>query len=187
MLDIDNILQSRYTLEFRPTDRGVLHAYWSEMESGGQLVSALGGYGENPAPVHFDAFIRRVEDPFTMFILYSDALGPVGHHFLENFTGESCVGHFNILRRSHGKAALKLGRAALRLLFSSTKGSSSVPYIQTMMGLTPIHNRLACRFIEKIGMVPKTIIPNSCYHEGQPSDCLLTVITRDEVLNGTSR
>jgi hypothetical protein len=139
---------------------------------------------------YYDGSVKTLEDFYkicidkyvTFFVLYDcDANEPVAHVMLNGFEGLSCRGHFCILKKHHGVHAQYIGNIGRELIFS-LKRDNGLPYVTTIVGLTPVKNRLACRFAQQIGFKKQFILPQACYMaydtpEPSYSDGMISVVT----------
>jgi hypothetical protein len=104
-----------------------------------------------------------IDKSVTFFVLYDcDTNEPVAHVMLNGFEGLTCRGHFCILKKHHGIHAEYIGNAGRELIFD-LKREDGTPFVTTIVGLTPVKNKIACRFAQKIGFVKKFILPQACY------------------------
>ena len=112
--------------------------------------------------VFYDGGIRSPED----FIRYFKSGGGWLYTFIDEdrnfygffwvncFEGETCRVHFCMFNRA-GKNILRLGREGIEFLKQ---------YFRLIRGVTPADNSIACKFIEKVGMIPLGVMPNRIYN-----------------------
>jgi len=79
-----------------------------------------------------------------------------GHCYLTEQRGLACQVHFAVLKGFHGPIAITMAKDIARQVF---KHSS----LKTLVGLTPVTNRLALRFIDRVGYKVIGIIPYTYY------------------------
>ena len=139
----------------------ILYWYHQALEVDGLLPSLF--YSEET--VTPEGLCKIAIDKTNLFMLVYDNHSslPVGHIHANSFDGLTCMGHFSFLRKIHGKQCVAVGRESLRQFFAWRAADSELPVATSMMGLTPVTNRLACRFVERIGFKPIYEIPDACY------------------------
>jgi len=159
---------------------GILYYYWRALNDD-NLINSL----------FYDAKIRTFKDfrDFCLdrnkhfFVVFSnDEVLPVGHFHLTNFAGLTAYVHFSILRRGHGHvSSVEIAKATLTEFFKMRRYNSPLPLVQTLIGVTPTRNKLACRFIKQVGFKPVTTIPGACYmHDlDEYTPGLVTVLTHE--------
>ena len=129
-----------------------------------------------------DLYAISLDKTVIFFVLYDcDTNEPVAHVMLNGFEGLTCRGHFCILKKHHGIHAEYIGNIGRELIFA-TKRSNGDPLVTTIVGLTPVKNKIACRFAQRIGFVKKFILPQACYlaydtPEPSYSDGMISVAT----------
>lgn len=78
----------------------------------------------------------------------------LGFFWVTDLTPISCKVHFCMLAKA-GKQVLKLGRMGLEFLGE---------HFKVIEGVTPVKNILACKFIQKVGMIPIGVMPDRIYN-----------------------
>jgi hypothetical protein len=105
---------------------------------------------------------------------------------LNNFIGLAAQIHFSMHPRNWGPKALTVADGCVQWLFTLARVSPTValPLVDSIFGLTPVKNRLAVRFIQKIGFEAKGVLPKALYFKASNSyeDALITVRTREWVV-----
>lgn len=120
---------------------------------------------------------------------------------LFNHNGDACQIHFSTLPELGLKKVIEVCRFAVREILSKwekkgvTKQNASsdtssacsvvedVPYLHTLVGMTPVSNRAACITVLKIGYEKLGIIPKSIEiaRKGTTEDCMLSIITLEKL------
>jgi hypothetical protein len=106
----------------------------------------------------------------------------VGEFMTADFRGLAAAIHFSTHPSLWGRNSIAAAKAAIDWLFSLTSQKPySRPYVKTLIGLTPVSNRLAVRFLKKVGFEIKTIIPDSYYlaYDNKYDDAVLSLKTSD--------
>ena len=162
----------------------VLAYYWGQLNEDG-LIDSLFYDAKIRAFKDFRDFcLDRNKHFFVVFI--NDEVLPIGHFHLTNFAGLTAYVHFSILRRGHGHvSSVEIAKATLVEFFKMRRYSSPLPLAQTLIGVTPTRNKLACRFIKQVGFKPVATIPGACYmHDlDEYTPGLVTVLTADELVS----
>lgn len=101
--------------------------------------------------------------------------------WLNSWKGNSARLHFTMFPESWGTArnAFKIGTKMVRYLLSAQLNGSH--FVDTIIGVTPMTNKLACRYALNVGMKKIAIIPNSDYnfYSGKTEDMMLSIATRE--------
>ncbi len=83
-----------------------------------------------------------------------------GFFWLNDFAEKSAMIHYCFFKNIWGPQSAVLGRYILDYLLGLR--SETGPVFDVITGLTPVTNRLAVRFLEKVGMTVVGKIPNRC-------------------------
>lgn len=99
-----------------------------------------------------------------------------GEFMLNGFQGQAAQVHFSVHPDVYGKRALEITRQGLediRLM----KKADQTPYITTLVGNTPVSNKLATRFITKIGYTRVGIVPRGFFlaYEDRYDDAYISI------------
>lgn len=81
-----------------------------------------------------------------------------GFAWFNEVSDNHCTGHFCFFKETWGKSAFRLAEAVLRYWFAMPN-SVGAPLFDVIIGRTPSENRLAVRFIRKLGFVVVGEIP----------------------------
>ena len=132
----------------------------------------------------FVKWMRR-EDVHPWGLFYKGV--PTGMSMITDRRGKTADIHFCTLpvgRRRAGRFSLvkAMGLFALaNLLWEKNKSGRYV--LDTLIGITPVSNRAACKYALSLGGQPTARIPNQCwyYDTNENVDGFVTVFTRDNV------
>ena len=131
------------------------------------------GYVTDP-----EQFVSLSLDPYILLFIVvdMDLRIPAAHFHLTSFTGRSAMVHFSLSKSIHGTRGRKLTIHTLGEIFKMTRKDGS-PLVTSLTGLTPLSNKLACRFIKQVGFEPKFTLKDSCaFADGHHEDGLVTLM-----------
>lgn len=123
-------------------------------------------------------FLDLSRDPSVILFLILDTEKhrPVGHFHLTHFLGKSATGHFSLLKRYQGREGIRIGKEVINLIFD-LKTENNKPLVTNITGITPVTNKLACRFIQLIGFVKQFILKDSCvFQDGRIEHGMVTMV-----------
>lgn len=123
-------------------------------------------------------FINLAFSQFIILYLVLDMTGDLpqvaGHCHLNGFQGRMAVSHFSMSEAYQGKKGIELGRAVSKELFKQ-KRQDGGPLVTSLLGLTPMSNRLACRYAQLIGFKKQLIIKDACeFADGHFEDAMVS-------------
>lgn len=103
-----------------------------------------------------------------------------GEITLENFTGKSAQIHFSSHPEVSIQQKLAYGRYALDQILYHWKDpvDENIPFLFSVFGLTPVTNRLACRFVLHLGLQKIGVLPGGIVDRGQLTDAMITIKAR---------
>ncbi len=112
-----------------------------------------------------------------MYMVLDQYQRVVAEFMLEGFTGQSAQIHFSFhpeLLTIQEK--FEVGKYVLRTLFHDwTDPKTEKPFLQSVYGLTPLPNRVACIFALKAGFKKLGILPGGCKYLGGIEDAMISV------------
>lgn len=98
--------------------------------------------------------------------------------------------HFVTFKWAYGRVnKLTCEKFLYDLLYTKGGPEKGGEYLfNCLIGLTPVNNKLACRFVKGTGFIESGIVPQGDLdpESGEPIDCMLTYLTRD-ILEGIDR
>ena len=175
--------ECRFTLQVE-VNQLRLENYWIKLsEQGLAELSFSSGDVTND-----EQFVALFSDPMVLaFLIMDNETGDdIGHLHLTDFEGLSAYAHFGGLRQWHGsKTSVTAARTVLSQLFRLYRSDGN-PYVDCLLGLPPVENRFACKFVERVGFKPISIIPSACYIMASNcyADGLLVQLNRSELNYG---
>lgn len=91
---------------------------------------------------------------------------------LDHTLGKTALLHFSISPLLHPRKKLLLGRFMPWQILTQWTDDNGAPYVETLLGMTPVSNKAACRFVKKCGFTPMAIVP------ADNDQLMLTYLTR---------
>ena len=159
------------------TDIETLCEYWQAMEAADTLKYRWAAMEEPTWRKAIGALNEKVSLMFSI-LDWQDEM--VAEFALENFTGKAAQIHFSMRPSNDTKTNLLLANTVIGLILERWKSAvdPSKPYLETIYGLTPVLNRVACLFVLRSGMKKVGILPNGVDYLGEVCDALVTIRTR---------
>ena len=111
-------------------------------------------------PVFFLEFINK--DDVNFFIVLIEEK-PALLIFMTNIQFAKAEGHFFFYDGFRGEKAVEIGKYCLQYLINMQLGEKTCVY-DVIIGITPVKNIFACRFLHKLGMKKVGEIPNYMYN-----------------------
>lgn len=147
--------------------------YWTDLLNAGLLKYRF-NESENPT---IDTVLEMIHDPKSYSFMVYDPIKDrlCADTMLNNFRGLTAHVHFSIHPDYHGREGVLIARSGAEQLFQLTDPNGL--YLSTLIGLTPVNNLLAVRFIQKVGFKKLDIIDKVFYNNGIYTDALLTKLT----------
>ena len=105
-------------------------------------------------------FVEFMQTQGREFYLIEDEGEPAAIMWLDNWAGRCARIHFCVFRRAHGPKALDIGRFVTDWLLCAT-GQDGTKSLDVLVGVTPETNRLAIRFIKRLGFQMVGTIPHA--------------------------
>ena len=140
-----------------------LYGLYARMAEEGKVESVFYDGGVRGPEDFLDLFKNREN---WLYVYMAAGEKPLGFFWVNCFEGESCRVHFCMFREA-GRHVLKMGRMCLEFLGK---------HFRLVRGVTPTHNTLACKFIQKCGMVPVGTVPDRVYdyYQGKTGPALIS-------------
>ena len=91
---------------------------------------------------------------------------------LDRTLGKTALLHFSMSPLLHPHKKLLLGRFMPWQILTQWKDGNGEPYVETLLGMTPVSNKAACRFVKKCGFTPIATVP------ADKDQLMLTYLTR---------
>lgn len=156
----------------------VVQTYWQTLHMHDTLKYRLCDVN-NPTWSDVKDMIIRMGQ--SMYVIYdSERKEIISEFMLENFTGHSAQVHFSMHPANTTPYSLRVAREATDDILNlwTRDADRKVPYLQSIYGLTPVTNRAACIFVQKVGFRKLGVLPGGMSDRGQIVDAMLTVKAR---------
>ena len=120
--------------------------------------------------------LRRMHN--SCFVAVDENRKIVGECMLDNFQGLCAMVHFSIHPHCYGRKGVQIAVESSKQLFKLRRDNSKIPYVQTLLGVTPVSNKLATRFIQKVGFKKVHTLRNAFWlaYNKSYDDGLVTVL-----------
>lgn len=101
---------------------------------------------------------------------------------LEGFVGKAAMVHFSMHPGNTPQYSLKLAREVTdSILTTWSEPINGSPFLYTLYGLTPVTNRAACAFVQRVGFKKLGILPKGQMEDGEHYvDALITIKERKD-------
>jgi len=133
--------------------------YWEDVKAKDLLKYRI---PETLNPTVNDAMEMVVRMRQSTFAVLDSTGRMIGECMLENFQGLCAMSHFSVRPEAQGSTAVAMAKSTISQLFSLKRSTDkTLPYIESLLGLTPLSNKLALRFARNIGYRKLCVIPNS--------------------------
>ena len=99
---------------------------------------------------------------------------------LENFQGMAAQVHFSWRPETTFSTIVDRSKWVVDQIFNVWKRDNGLPFLKTLIGVTPISNRAACLTVLRIGYVKLGVIPGAVYNASDDlyEDCMLSMVTK---------
>ncbi len=121
-----------------------------------------------------------------MYLVRDDNEVIVAEFMLENFIGKSAQIHFSMSPSNSLIQNLMICKFGLSQILSRWKDADNdkYPFLESLYGITPVHNRRACIFVLKAGFRKLGILRSSCDYLGHLCDGMITTAIREDLEYG---
>ena len=128
-------------------------------------------------------FLFFVKSPANVFhTVWSDEGNILMIAWLNNFGANFAFAHFCCWPETWGKTSIELGKQTLNYWFDFMVDEKT-PVLDVILGMTPNDNRLALRYIKRLGLTALGVLPKLKMGDSR-SGAVISYIERDEVTNG---
>ena len=149
--------------------------YWRDVKDNGLLKYRLPDVLNPTVKSAMDMVVRMYR---SCFAVLSSEKKMVGECTLENFQGQCAMVHFSMHPSQRGKAVQVAKEAAEQLFLLKRSTDPDVPYVSSLIGLTPVSNKLAVRFIKAVGYKPIAVLKKAYWlsYKNAFDDGLMTIL-----------
>lgn len=120
--------------------------------------------GSVRCPEDFIAFFKR--GSFHLHLVQNEKRETIAFFWISDLEEHTCRIHFCGFKK-HWKSFIRAGEAALKFLS---------PHFVLIRGVTPVSNKMACKFIQRVGMKTLGVMPDRIYnfYKERIEDALIT-------------
>lgn len=111
--------------------------------------------------ITFSDFLNLVLSSDNHFFYIMESHNPVAFMWLNGWEGYAARCHYVFFKAYYGRS-VEICRDIVARIFEM-KRLDGTPLVKTMVGLTPITNRLAVRMIERVGFIKAAEIPDAVW------------------------
>ena len=154
-----------------------LYSYFSDLEKADTLKYR---FSDTPGITTQEAYDHIITVGNTYGVLDTADGKLVAEFALDTFTGRAAQVHFSMHPGNDFAVNRYLFDAVSDQILMQWKvlGDLSIPYLDTLFGLTPVGNRVACIFVLKSKFEKIGILPHGTNYLGDTVDSLVTAKTR---------
>lgn len=153
--------------------------YWLDLEKANLLRYRLCDLKD---PTWHDAMhMMQTLHPHSLYFLVDPTDMRITAEFLlTNFSAKTAQVHFSMHPDNTPQRSLHLARRVTTELLNewTVAADNKEPYLLSLFGLTPINNRAACAFIQRVGFKKAGVLPGGQLYEGEPTDAMITIKAR---------
>jgi len=113
----------------------------------------------------YDIFNNPLNQVYYIYDIDSNKY--IAEYMLNNFQAKTCQIHFSFLP-IHPLRSIRIGKNVTDFLLE-------LGIIDSLFGVTPVSNKLACRFIERVGFEHQFVLRSGCKYFGSIDDALISV------------
>ena len=126
----------------------------------------------------------KIEDAMTLtaqflqYFLVDPADSRIRAEFvLNNFTGKAAQVHFSMHPDNTPQRSLHLARRVTDQVLNewTPVDKPDEPFLYSLFGLTPVDNRAACAFVQRVGFRKLGVLPGGQLSGGEPTDAMITI------------
>jgi hypothetical protein len=127
----------------------------------------------------------------SMFMVWDHILKDLRAEFaLTNFTGKAAMVHFSMHPDNEPQRSMHYARTVTDIVLNEwgEKDNPSAPFLYALYGLTPVTNRAACAFVQRVGFKKTGILPMGQRQNGNSYvDAMITIKERKNGREGVER
>ena len=115
------------------------------------------------------------------FVVEEDTGVILGEFTIEPAQGKAGLIHFSLLPGIPWARKVHLCRYCAHQVLTQWHDDRGNPFVQTLVGLTPLQNRAACLTVLRVGYTKVGIIPHAAYFAatGTTGDCMASILTKE--------
>lgn len=137
-------------VQTKKTPKAVVEHYWRALEKSGRIQDRLCGF-KNPTWRDAERLIQDCPHSFNVYDEEREIL--VADFALTTFTGKSAQVHFSMHPENSPQYSMKVARTITDQILNvwHEKDHPDKPFLYSLFGLTPVTNRTACAFVQRVG------------------------------------
>lgn len=178
-----NLKEEMVVLQTRKIPPTIVEYYWQRLYYHDFLRYRLCDFTH---PTWADAKAMLERHPEHSYLAVLPDGEPVIEFLMEGFTGKSAVIHFSARPENNTRDTIEMCTRITDTILTQwkikTHTGDSEPFLENIMGITPVTNRAACIMVQKIGFKKTCVMPFSATHFGEAVDGMVTNKTREQVL-----
>jgi len=158
------------------TSQAIYH-YWCELFNADTLKYRWSDW-DQPTPQQVTDYCQ--ETPNVFFVVDAETGAIVAEFALCNFMGKAAQVHFSMRPNQGTKLSIFLADEVTNMILHQWKDITNLEesYLDTLFGITPVDNRVACIFIRKAGFKAIGTLVSGTNYLGSVTDALLTTKSR---------
>ena len=120
-------------------------------------------------------FVRQVRSQGTHFFVIKANDDTAGMFWLNGWEDYAARIHYIFFKRYY-RYCLHIAKEGLKRLMALERADGT-PFVKVLIGVTPISNRLAVKFLQKVGFIINTEIPHLCLVNGETEPGVISHFT----------
>ena len=156
---------------------GSVTSYWDQLSKADTLKYR---FSDKVEPTAGWASAYSQATPNFYFVVDVSTATIVAEFALCNFMGKAAQVHFSMSPFQDSKLSIFLAEEVTNMILNNWKDVENLEesYIDTLFGMTPVANRVACIFIRKAGFKAIGTLISGATYLGETTDALLTTKSR---------
>lgn len=169
---------------FQYTPALMILNYFEKLEEANLLEDRLSEH-KNPTVQSFVDLLQREGNKF-YFVIDRVRREIVGEFNISDTLSEVGLVHFSMSPVVKANEVFHIIRNITNdILLKWKKRDSDEPYLQALVGMTPVENKRACLVIQRCGFKKIATVPFAGRYKNECCDGLFTIKRRDELLNNS--
>jgi len=154
----------------------LIQTYWHQLGEADTLKFRF----SDTVGITADEALKSVREAGHHYFVVDTATGTLCSEFaLTNFSGKAAQIHFSMHPDNNSKTSAFLADKVGNMILLNWKDVTDLSqrYLETMYGVTPVDNRVACIFVLKSGFKRLGTLPKGVWYLGKVIDAMLSVRT----------
>lgn len=154
-------------------NKDAVQTYWQQLYMSGRLETRM-CMVKDP---RWEDVLELIRNKGQQIYHILDDLDIVGEFMLDNFMGRSAQGHFSMHPDLPHKRAIEIGSMVADQILQWPSSNSTGPIFKSIYGITPVTNRAACIWVQKIKFKKIGILPGGIVDRGKVVDGMISIRT----------